>query len=60
MVVLSIEFGKHGFKVLADFFEDAAHFIQDGLCKNFSPVFRHKDQMNMNIKNAMSACADFT
>lgn len=54
MVVLAIELHQFRVKVLTDGSEDAAQVVQDGFREHAAPVFRNKDQMNVQMKNAMT------
>ena len=59
MIVLPIVFNKLRLKIFTYFFKDIFHFVQNITRKNFTPVFCNKDQVNVNIKNTMSACSYF-
>ena len=58
MVVLPIEFEQFSFKVLAYRLHHRAHLVQDRFGKDAATVFCHKDQMHINVENAVTDCSD--
>ena len=59
VIRFAVYFYQLGLEVVTDLLEDLPHRRKVGLLENIAAVFSHKDQMNMKIKNAMSACSDF-
>jgi hypothetical protein len=48
MIILTIKLHQLRLKVNTGFCEYPSQVIQDGFCEHVTPVFRHKDQMNMH------------
>ena len=59
MVMLAIEFHQFRLKVDTDASEDAAQVINHFLGKYATAIFRHKDQVNVHLENAMPAVSHF-
>ena len=60
MIVFPVHLNKSRPEVLAYLAEDFFERVQVPPGKDFSPVFRHKDQMNMKTENTMSTGPNFT
>ena len=54
MIILAIHFNKYRIKIRADIGKDDFELIQEIFIKDASTVFCDKNQMNMNIKYAIS------
>ncbi len=52
MVMLTVEFYQIRLKVGADTSEDTAQVVNHFLGEHATAVFRHKDQVNVHLKNA--------
>jgi len=55
MIGFAVYFDQLGFKISAYLLKNHLHRDKVYLFKNSLPVFSHKDQMNMNIRNTMSS-----
>ena len=58
MVFRAIEFHKFGLEIPADILEYAPHGVQDALGEDLSAVLSYKDQMHMQVENAVPSSAD--
>jgi hypothetical protein len=56
MVVFAVELVQLAPKIVAHLAEDLLQPVQMDFAKHMSPVLGHKDQMSLEIKNAVSAC----
>ncbi|OLZ08362.1 hypothetical protein BFX05_03795 [Sulfobacillus thermosulfidooxidans] len=54
MIPLSVEFLQGGFEVLTHIRKDRPQVLYDCLGKDQPPIFRHKDQMHVQVKYTMS------
>ena len=54
MIIFAVELDKYRLKVKANALKDNFHIIQDHLREHITPIFSHKDQMNMEVKNTVS------
>lgn len=59
VVVFPVEFDEFAFEVSAYLVHDLFHVFEHGLGKYSSTVFRHKDQMGLEIVNACAAVSEF-
>lgn len=60
VVIFPVNLHKNGLKVLAYLLENLFERGDMLGAKDFSPIFRHEDQMNMEIENTVSSCSNFT
>lgn len=60
VIVFTVHLDKSCFKILTYLAKDFLERDQVPPGKDFSPVFRHKDQIGMKAKNAMSTSSNFT
>lgn len=58
MVILAVHLDQRCFEVCADSPEHAAQPFNRIAIEYFAPVFRHKDQMDVHLKNAMPAMSN--
>ncbi len=58
MIVFSVEPDQLSFEIVADGSQDRAQVVQNGFCKHATAVFGDKDQVNMQIKYAVSSGSD--
>jgi putative transposase len=58
IVVLAVELYKFGFKVIADFGEDALQVAQYLFCEHPASVLGHEDQVYMQLKYTMPAVSN--
>jgi len=58
MVILAVELQKLRVKVNADLPTRALHHRQRALGEHSASILRHKDQMNIKLKNNMSSSTD--
>lgn len=58
VVILPVEFDEFAFEVSADFAHDLFHVLEHGLGEHSTTVFRHKDQMGLEIVNACAAVSE--
>ncbi len=58
MVVFAVHFDQVRFKTSADLAEDGAKPLHRIPVEYFAAVFRHKDQMNVHLENAMPAVSN--
>ena len=58
MVFLTVELHEFGLEVLTDIRKDVAHVLQCFFAKHALAVFSHKDQMDVHVKDTMSAVSD--
>ena len=59
VVVFPVEFDEFAFEVSAYLVHDLFHVFEHGLGEYSSTVFRHKDQMGLEIVNACAAVSEF-
>lgn len=58
MIFFAVEFDEFSFKIRADVREDELQIIEDSFVKDVSAVLCDEDQMDMKIKNDMSAMVE--
>ena len=58
VVVFPVEFDEFAFEVSAYLVHDLFHVFEHGLGEYSSTVFRHKDQMGLEIVNACAAVSE--
>jgi len=58
MVIFAVHLGKRCLKVRANSPEQAAKPFNRIAIEYFAPVFRHKDQMYVHLKNTVSAVSN--
>ncbi len=59
MVALAIHLDQRGFKVRADLGEHPAQSVYRIAVKHFAPIFRHKDQVDVHLENAVPSVPNF-
>lgn len=59
MVALAVHLDQGSLKVRADLGEHPAQAVYRIAVKHFAPIFRHKDQMDVHLENAMPPVSNF-
>lgn len=59
VVIFAVELHKFSFKILAYSIEYPAHGVQDSSSEYSATIFRHKDQMHVQIKHTVPSMPDF-
>ena len=59
VVVFAVEFDQSRFEIMANRGEDLMQIVQYCLCEYPPSVLCDKDQVNMNLENAMSSMSEF-
>ena len=59
MVALAVHLDQRRLKVRADLGEHPAQAIYRIAVEHFTPIFRHKDQMDVHLKNAVPPVPNF-
>ena len=60
VILFTIELDKYRLEVTADLPKNFLHGLKMLLLEDVLPVFGHKDQVDVEVKNAMSARSNFT
>lgn len=60
MVVFAVHTNKWGFQIGAELLEDDSQSFDSITIKNLSSIFGDKDQMDVQLKDAMSAVSNVT
>ncbi len=58
MIVLTVHFDQFCLEVSADPGEDGTKSPDGAAIEHIAAIFRHKDQMNMHLKDAMSSMSN--
>jgi len=58
MIIFAVHFNQLRFGVHTDLGKNVTQVLDGITIKNMTPIFSHKDQMYMQIENAMSSSAN--